>query len=233
VALLDVDAEGAQRVASGLGAGAGEALALRCDVTSDADCGSAIEAVERAWGGIDVLVNNAGITHLGLFRDTEVEVLRRVMEVNFFGAVRCTKAALPSLLARRGRIAVLSSVAGFAPLATRSGYAASKHALHGFFASLRAEHRRDGLGVTLVCPSFVRTQIGSRALGPDGRPGGVGARTGVRRELEPEVVAEAIFRGVEKGRRVVLIPAEARLSRWRAALWPAGYDALMLRRTLS
>ena len=233
VAVLDVDAEGAERVASEIEESSGVALALRCDVTSDAECRSAIGAVERAWGGVDVLVNNAGITHVGLFRDTDVEVLRRVMEVNFFGAVRCTKAALPSLLARRGRIAVLSSVAGFAPLATRSGYAASKHALHGFFGSLHAEHRRDGLGVTLVCPSFVRTQIGSRALGPDGRPAGAGARTGVRRELEPEVVAEAVFRGVEKGRRLVLVPAEARVSRWLAVLWPAGYESLMLRRTLS
>jgi NAD(P)-dependent dehydrogenase (short-subunit alcohol dehydrogenase family) len=233
VAVLDVDAESAERVASEIGVAAEAALALRCDVTSDADCRSAIGAVEHAWGGVDVLVNNAGITQVGLFRDTELEVLRRVMEVNFWGAVRCTKAALPSLLARRGRIAVLSSVAGFAPLATRSGYAASKHALHGFFDSLRAEHRREGLGVTLVCPSFVRTQIGSRALGPDGSPAGAEKRTGARRELEPEVVAEAIFRGVLKGRRIVLIPAEARLSRWLSALWPAGYESLMLRRTLS
>jgi NAD(P)-dependent dehydrogenase (short-subunit alcohol dehydrogenase family) len=232
VAALDADAEGALRIAAELERSAGAALGMRCDVRSDADCRDAIAAVERAWGGVDVLVNNAGITHIGLARDTELEVLRRVMEVNFWGAVRCTQAALPSLLARRGRIAVLSSVAGFAPLATRSGYAASKHALHGFFGSLRAEHRRDGLRVTLVCPSFVRTGIGSRALGPDGSPAGAGARTGVGRELEPEAVAEAIFNGVESGRRLVLVPAEARFARWLAALWPAAYESLMLRRTL-
>ncbi len=233
VALLDVDADGARRIAAEIRSGGGTALPLRCDVASGDDCRSAIGAVERTFGGIDVLVNNAGITHLGLFRDTEVSVLRRVMEVNFFGAVQCTKAALPSLLARRGRIAVLSSVAGLAPLSGRSGYAASKHALHGFFGSLRAEHRRDGLGVTLVCPSFVRTNIGARALGPDGRLAAAGARTGVRRELEPEAVAEAIFRGVRRRRRLVLVPAEARLARWLVALFPAGYEALMARRTLS
>jgi NAD(P)-dependent dehydrogenase (short-subunit alcohol dehydrogenase family) len=232
VALLDVDARGAERIAREIEGDAAAALALRCDVSSDAECRSAFGAVERAFGGVDVLVNNAGITHVGLFRDTDLQVLRRVMEVNFFGAVRCTKAALPSLLARRGRIAVVSSVAGFAPLATRSGYAASKHALHGFFGSLRAEHRRDGLGVTLVCPAFVRTRIGSRALGPDGAPAGEDARSGVRRELEPEAVAEALYRGVERGRRLVLLPAEARLSRWLAALWPAAYEWAMRRRTL-
>lgn len=232
VAALDVDEEGARRVAAGLDRAGGAALGLRCDVASDEECRSAIDAVLHAWGGIDVLVNNAGITHVGLLCDTEIAVLRRVMEVNFFGAVRCTKAALPSLLERRGRIAVLSSVAGFAPLATRSGYAASKHALHGFFGSLRAEHRREGLRVTLVCPSFVRTNIGLRALGPDGKPAGTGERSGARRELEPERVADAIYRGVRRGRRLVLVPAEARLSRWLVALWPAGYEALMVRRTL-
>jgi len=232
VAALDVDAEGAERIAREIEGSAAAALGLRCDVTSDAECRTAVAAVERAFGGVDVLVNNAGITHLGLFRDTDLDVLRRVMEVNFFGAVRCTKAALPSLLARRGRIAVLSSVAGFAPLATRSGYAASKHALHGFFDSLRAEHHRDGLGVTLVCPSFVRTRIGQSALGPDGSPAGAEARSGVRRELEPEAVADAIYRGVERRRRLVVVSSEARLSRWLALLWPAGYEAAMLRRTL-
>jgi len=232
VALLDLDEAGAGALAAEIAGQGGEALALRCDVASVEACRSAMRAVETAFGGIDVLVNNAGITQVGLVRETDVAVLRRVMEVNFFGAVQCTQAALPSLLARRGAIAVLSSVAGFAPLATRAGYAASKHALHGFFGSLRAEHARDGLRVTLVCPSFVRTRIGASALGPDGRPAPPGARTGVRGEVAPEVVAEALYRGVASGRRLVLVQREARLSRWLAGLWPAAYDALMVRRTL-
>jgi NAD(P)-dependent dehydrogenase (short-subunit alcohol dehydrogenase family) len=232
VAVLDLDEAGAGAVAAELARAGGEALALRCDVTSADECTRAMRAVQDAFGGIDVLVANAGITHVGLVRDTDASVLRRVMDVNFFGAVHCTQAALPSLLARRGAIAVLSSVAGFAPLATRAGYAASKHALHGFFDSLRAEHARDGLRVTLVCPSFVRTRIGTRALGPDGRPATAGARTGVRGEVAPEVVAEALFRGVARGRRLVLVQREARLSRWLARLWPAAFDALMVRRTL-
>jgi NAD(P)-dependent dehydrogenase (short-subunit alcohol dehydrogenase family) len=232
VAVLDLDEAGAGAVAAEIVRAGGEALALRCDVTSAEECQRAVRAAQGAFGGIDCLVNNAGITHVGLVRDTDAAVLRRVMDVNFFGAVHCTQAALPSLLARRGAIAVLSSVAGFAPLATRAGYAASKHALHGFFDSLRAEHARDGLRVTLVCPSFVRTGIGARALGPDGGPAPPGARTGVRGEVAPEVVAEALYRGVERGRRLVLVQREARLSRWLARLWPAGYDALMVRRTL-
>jgi NAD(P)-dependent dehydrogenase (short-subunit alcohol dehydrogenase family) len=231
VALLDLDGVGAEAVAAEIARAGGEARALRCDVASFDDARAAVQAAVDAFGGVDLLVANAGITHLGLARDTEPAVFRRVMDVNFFGAVHCALAALPSLLERRGAIAVLSSVAGFAPLATRAGYAASKHALHGFFGSLRAEHARDGLTVTLVCPSFVRTRIGAHALGPDDRPA-TAARSGVRGEIAPERVADALFRGVARGRRTVLVQREAWLSRWVSDLLPGVYDALMRRRTL-
>jgi NAD(P)-dependent dehydrogenase (short-subunit alcohol dehydrogenase family) len=230
VALLDLDGEAAAARKAELEDAGAVALALPCDVTSPIACEDAVEQVVAAWGGIDVLVNNAGITHVGLVRDTDTEVIRRVLEVNFLGAVHCTRAALPSLLARRGQVVALSSVAGFAPLATRAGYAASKHALHGFFGSLRAEHARDGLGVTLVCPSFVRTGIGERALG---QLAGTGARSGVRREIEPNHAAETIFRGVQKRRPLVLVGAEAHLAWWVTRLWPAAYERAMARRTLS
>ena len=138
VGLLDLDAASLAALAGELEAGGVEALALRCDVTCLEDCRAAVGQLVAAWGGVDVLVANAGITHLSFFRDTDVEVIRRVMEVNFFGAVNCTKAALDSLQERRGHIVAISSVAGFAPLATRCGYSASKHAMHGFFDSLRA-----------------------------------------------------------------------------------------------
>ena len=177
-----------------------------------ADCEAAVAEVVETWGGIDVLVNNAGITHLGLFRDTDVDVIRRVVEVNFFGAVNCTKAALPSLLERHGQIVVTSSVAGVAPLATRTGYAASKHALHGFFDSLRSEHRGDGLGVLIVCPSFVDTKIGDRALGVDGGSAPAGARTGVQTPVPPEDIADAVVDAARRDRRLLLVPREARLA---------------------
>ncbi len=233
VALLDVDAGAAAERAAALEARGHDALGLACDVTSPASCAEAIEAVQKAFGGVDVLVNNAGITHVGRVCATDVGVIRRVMEVNLLGAVHCTRAALPSLLEQRGRLAALSSVAGFAPLATRAGYAASKHALHGFFASLRAEHARDGLSVTLVCPSFVRTAIGDRALGADGALAGPGARGGVQREIEPGAAAETIFRGIERRRRLVLVGREARLAWWLAKLWPAAYERAMTRRMLA
>jgi NAD(P)-dependent dehydrogenase (short-subunit alcohol dehydrogenase family) len=232
VAVLDRDLAAAEALAAEIAAGGGRSIGIGCDVTAPEECSEATASVVAAWGGIDILVNNAGITHVGLVRETDVDVLRRVMEVNFFGAVQCTKAALPSLLSRRGAIVVLSSVAGFAPLATRAGYTASKHALEGFFHTLRAEHARDGLRVTVVRPSFVRTGIGERALDATGRPAGADARTGVRHELAPEAAAEIIFQGVMRGRRNVWVGREAQLSWWLRQLWPSAYDHLMLRRTL-
>lgn len=227
VALLDRDNANVRSLAGQLEESGASALAMQCDVTRQDDCDAAVRGVCDAWGGIDVLVNNAGITHVGPVLDTKVEVIRRVLEVNFFGAVQCTAAALPSLLERRGHIVVMSSIAGFAPLATRAGYAASKHALHGFFESLRAEHRDEGLGVTMVCPSFVRTAIGDHALGPAGEVAGV--RTGVRGEIEPEQVAAEIVLAVQQERDRVFVPRQAWLAWWVSRLAPGIYERLMLR----
>ena len=229
IALLDIDEVGAKSLASDFEEANSPALAVRCDVTEPAQCQAAMESVCDRFGGIDVLINNAGITHLGQFKDTDTSVLRRVMEINFFGAVECTKAALPSLIERRGHIVALSSVAGFAPLATRTGYAASKHALHGFFDSLRAELLPDRVGVTLVCPYFVNTGIGDHALGPDGRNASAGTRTGVRGAIEPEEVAEALFRGVEANRDRVFVPGQSRKAWWVSRLAPRLYQRLMTR----
>ena len=229
VALLDRDVEGARAVAAELGDGV--AMARACDVTSLDDCHAAMRDVIDTWGGIDVLVNNAGITHLGTFAETDVDVIRRVTEVNLFGAVNCTKAALESLVARRGQIIVTSSVAGVAPLATRTGYSASKHALHGFFDSLRAEHHDDGLRVLIVCPSFVDTAIGDHALGADGNPAAPEARTGVKKPVAPATIADAIVTAAAKNRRLLLVPREAKLAYWIARLAPKTYERLMLRRT--
>jgi short-subunit dehydrogenase len=227
VALLDRDTGPLIGLASRLGDAGAEVLALECDVTRPVDCDAALGEVRSAWGGIDVLVNNAGITQVGRAIETRTEVVRRVLEVNFFGALHCTRAALPSLLERRGHIVVLSSVAGFAPLATRAAYAASKHALHGFFESLRAEHRADGLGVTLVCPAFVRTAIGDHALGPEGDE--TGSRGGVAAEIEPERVAREILRALRRGRDLVLVPGRSRAAWWLSHLLPRRYERLMLR----
>lgn len=229
LALLDIDAERLGALEAEL-AEAGHAVVARpCDVTDEGACRDAVAEVTARFGGVDVLVANAGRTHLSPVVDTDVSVLRRIMDINFFGAVNVTKAALPLLRERKGRIAVLSSVAGFAPLAGRSGYAASKHALHGFFESLRGEVAREGVSVTLVCPSFVRTDIGARALGGDG-----GAPTRVRTEtgrpLEPEAVADALVRALAARRRLLVLSPVGKMAWWVSRVAPRVYEAIMVRR---
>ncbi len=231
LALLDLDVEGARALAEQLGGAESRAIGLHCDVTSYEDCSAAIDRVVAEFGGIDVLINNAGRTHISLFAETSVDVLRKVMDINFFGAVHCTKAALPSLTERQGTIAVLSSVAGFAPLAGRVGYAASKHALHGLFESLRAEVAPQGVHVMMVCPGFTDTGIGRNALGGDGgRPSDERTTTGT--PATPESVAAAIFDGVAQRKRTLLLSTVSRLSWWVSHLLPGVYERLMVRQLL-
>lgn len=228
LALLDVDDVGLESLAAELGASGVRAVATRCDVTDPDACRSAVDGVVAREGGVDVLVNNAGVTHLSRFGDTDVDVIRRVMDVNFFGAVHITGAALPSLVARRGQIVVISSVAGFAPLAFRCGYAASKHALHGCFESLRTELRGTGVGVTIVCPSFVRTAIGDHALGGDVDAPRV-PRTEVGTPAEPLDVADKVVAATARRQRLLLDSRVAKLSYVVSRLAPSGYERLMAR----
>jgi NAD(P)-dependent dehydrogenase (short-subunit alcohol dehydrogenase family) len=231
IALLDLDRPALETLASGLAEQRIEALPIECDVTSLEDCRAAIGRVIDARGGVDVLINNAGITHLSQFCDTDVKVIRRVMEVNFFGAVHCTKAALDSLMERRGHIAVLSSVAGFSPLATRCGYSASKHALHGMFDSMRPELRASGVRVTLVCPFFVQTDMGDRALGGDGGKPRM-ARTQTGTASDPAWLAEEIHRAVRSGRRLLVPSRGAKLSYLVSRLAPGIYERMMARKIM-
>ncbi len=226
IALLDLPGprlEAAREALRGRGI---EAEAFACDVCDEATCGEAIEAVVARLGGVDILVNNAGISHHGLFEETSPSVIKRVMAVNFFGAVHCTHAALPSLLERRGVVAALSSVAGFAPLLGRTGYAASKHALHGFFDSLREELHGRGVGVLLVCPAFTDTAIDSRALGAPA----AGSKAVVGRLLRPEDVARAVVEAVARRRPEIHVGTVARASGLIHRLSPALYARLMRRR---
>jgi NAD(P)-dependent dehydrogenase (short-subunit alcohol dehydrogenase family) len=124
-------------------------------------------------GNIDVLLNNGGVSQRALAADAALDVERAMMEVNYFGPVALTKAVLPAMRARRsGRIAVVTSVMGYVGTPGRSTYAAAKHALHGYFDSLRAEIWREGIGVTLICPGYVKTAISDNALGPRGEKHG-------------------------------------------------------------
>ena len=229
LALLDLELDRLEPLAGELSSGGADALPIVCDVTSLAACRQTIEQVVARFGGVDVLVANAGITHLGRFTDTDVAVIERVMDVNFFGSVNITKAALPALVRRRGRIVVVSSIAGIAPLAIRTGYSASKHALHGFFESLRTELTGVGVSVTIVCPSFVRTGIGDRALGGDGGRA-TSERTQTGTPADPVELAGLIVAAAQRRRRLVLPFRDARRAALVARFAPRLYDRIMVER---
>jgi NAD(P)-dependent dehydrogenase (short-subunit alcohol dehydrogenase family) len=229
IVALDREAAALGALVDELLASGTHAIGLVCDVTRPDDCLQAIAEARRAIGAIDVLVNNAGITHRSAFAATDPAVIRQVMAVNFFGALHCTHAALDDLVARRGLVIAISSVAGFAPLIARTGYAASKHALHGFFDSLRSELEPAGVGVLLVCPAFIQTGIDRNALGGDGKPVRH-AQAIVGRRASPELIAGRIVDAARRGQRLLLPDRVSRLSWWVSRLAPRLYARLMAAR---
>lgn len=229
VVALDRDVDALGRLQHELAVAGLEVLALPCDVTDEQACAAAIAAAATRFGRIDAVINNAGISHRSPFEATATTVLRRVLEVNLFGAIHLTRPALPALRQSRGLIVAISSVAGYTPLIARTGYAASKHAVHGFFESLRTEVAVDGIDVMLVCPSFIATGIDRNALGPDG--GAVThAQVVVGQPLSPDAVADRIFRGCERSQRLLLIGRTARAAWWVSRLAPTLYERIMAKK---
>jgi short-subunit dehydrogenase len=148
-------------------------LALPLDLARPETFAAAVQQVHERFGSIDVLVNNGGVSQRASALETTAVVERTLMEIDYFGPVALTKAVLPGMLARRaGHIVVVSSVMGYVGTPRRSTYAAAKHALHGYFDSLRAELAGQGIAITLVCPGYVRTSVSANALGPTGEAHG-------------------------------------------------------------
>jgi len=142
------------------------------DVSNENECRRFIEDVAGNFGTIDILINNAGISMRALFTETSLDTMRKVMDINYWGTVYCTKYALPYILAQKGSIVGVSSIAGFRGLPGRSGYSASKFAMNGFLESLRTELLDTGVNVMWVCPGFTASNIRNAALNKDGDPQG-------------------------------------------------------------
>lgn len=228
IAVLDINGAAAEDFAAELAENEVESLGLCCDVRDARSCAAGMAAVQARFGGIDALINNAGISHRSAFVDTDLAVLRRVIEINLMGSIHATHAAAPALVEARGLIIALSSVAGFAPLWGRTAYAASKHGLHGFFDTLRAELRPQGVDVLLVCPSFVRTGIAAASLDAKGQPLGHDQET-VGEVAEPAEIAEAIFAAAAKGKELLLPSRTGRMARLVCKLSPRLFERLMMR----
>ncbi len=210
------------------GEGPARTLRVSADVSREADCRALVEAGLERFGGIDVLVNNAGISMRALFRDADLEVIRRLMDTNFWGSVYCTKYALPSILERRGSVVGISSIAGYRGLPARTGYSASKFALQGFLEALRTEHLRDGLHVLVACPGFTATNIRETSLRADGSSQGRSPREEARM-MTAEEVAERTVRAIERRRRTLVLTTQGRLTVFLNKWLPGWMDGMVYR----
>ena len=206
-----------------------EALSVRADVTVPAQCQILVARAVERFGGVDVLVNNAGIGMIALFDEVrDLSVFESVMRVNYLGAVYATWHALPELKRSRGQIVAVASLAGLNGVPYRTGYSASKHAMIGFFDSLRIELRDTGVSVTVVAPDFVLSEIQKRAFGPDGKPLG---RSPLQEDkiMTAERCAAEIVRAMEKRQRLMLGSLRGRLGRWVRLVAPGFIDRVALR----
>ena len=229
IALLDRDATALDTRAGKLGQEGISVFPYVCDVTDTLQCTAAINRTVDHFGGIDILINNAGITHRSAFAETDIAVFRKVMEVNYFGSLHCAHAALPHLLKSQGAIVVISSISGFSPLLGRSGYSASKYALHGLFESLRSEISPQNVHVMMVCPGFTDTNINKNALAGDGQLNRH-PRSTTGRIYAPETVANAIMQGLQKKKRTLVLSPIGKLAYAISRIFPGFYERRMAKK---
>ncbi|GAB4311906.1 MAG: SDR family oxidoreductase [Bacteroidales bacterium] len=204
----------------------GEHLAVRVDVTSENDCKKLIDETVNRFGRIDILINNAGISMRALFADVDLRVVRKVMDVNFWGSVYCTKYALPYLLKSKGSVVGVSSIAGYKGLPGRTGYSASKFALQGFLEVLRIENLKTGLHVLIACPGFTASNIRNTALAADGSAQGESPRD-ENKMMSADEVAKAIIRAIEKRRDRLTLTSQGKLTVFLNKFFPKLVDRLV------
>lgn len=193
------------------------------DVSIEEDCKRLIQKTVERFGGVDILVNNAGLSMRAPFPDVELSVLHRLMDVNFWGTVYCTRYAIPYLVERKGSLVGVSSVAGFHGLPGRTGYSASKFAMHGFLETIRIEYLRKGLHVMIIAPGFTSTEIRRHALTSDGSEQGDSPRD-EEKLMPPEAVAKWILKGIRKKKRNKLLTWEGKLTALFQRIVPAVVD---------
>lgn len=182
----------------------GESLiTYTADVSSETDCSNFINEVIKVFGTIDILINNAGISMRALFNETTLDTLRKVMDINFWGTVYCTKYAMPYILKQRGTIVGVSSIAGYRGLPGRTGYCASKFAMNGFFESLRTELLESGVNIMWVCPGFTASNIRNAALNKNAKPQGASPMD-ESQLMSAEECARLIIQAIEKRKRTLV-----------------------------
>lgn len=201
-------------------------LAVPTDVADRDQCRELIEKAVGEFGRIDTLINNAGISMHARFDELhDIDAVEKITAINYFGSVYCTWFALPYLKKSRGRLVAVSSLTGRNGVPTRTLYSGTKHAMAGFFDSLRIELKDEGVSVTVIYPGFVATDIAERALGPDGRP--LGTRPVVKNAImSVEECARQTLEAVARRKREVIMTRRARLGMLMKAIWPDIVDRI-------
>jgi short-subunit dehydrogenase len=208
----------------------GRALAVPTDVAEPDACRRLIERAVEAFGGIDTLVNNAGITMWARLDEvTDLSLYERIMRVNYLGSVYCTYHALPHLKARKGLLVAISSLTGKTGVPTRSAYAASKHAMQGFFDSVRVELLGTGVDVLVVSPGFVATEIRARAVGPDGKPMQGSKRDETKNTMDVHTCVAQILGAMDRRDRELVMTTSARVAQFLKLVAPGLVDRIAQR----
>ncbi|MFT7680898.1 MAG: short-subunit dehydrogenase [Moritella dasanensis] len=204
----------------------GDVGVYACDVSDQVQCKALVAATLAQYNGIDIVVNNAGITMWGRFDEMQdLAIYQRMMQVNYLGAVYLTHAALPALKASKGSIATVASIAGLTGVPYRTGYAASKHAIIGFFDSLRIELKDDGIDITVICPDFVITETHKRAIGSNGKALGE-TPMNESKLMTAAQCAELCLHAISNRQRLLITSLRGRLGRWFKLLVPGLIDRI-------
>lgn len=222
IAALDLDDVGLAETSTILTAKGIQHHVATCDVTDFAAVTTAVQACRDALGPVNTIINNAGITHRSYFRDTDISVLTKVVDVSLGGTMNVTKVCFDDIVAQGGGVVAISSVAGYAPLLGRTGYSAAKHAMHGFCESLHSEVIDEGVHVLMVAPSFVNTNIEKNALAGDGS-NATHARSLVGENDSPEKIANQIFEAYSKEKRLHLAGKTSVMAYWAHKFLPSVY----------
>lgn len=200
--------------------------AIYADVSKEADCNNFINSVVSTFGTVDILINNAGISMRAMFNELELDTIRQLMDVNFWGSVYCTKQALPFIIKNKGSVVGISSVAGFRGLPGRTGYSASKFALNGFLESLRTEVMEDEVNVLWVCPGFTSTNIRNVALNKDARPQGESPMDESKMMTSDEC-AQHIMQAITKRERTLVLTSIGKRTLFLSKFFPELADKMI------
>ncbi|PIE86361.1 MAG: short chain dehydrogenase [Bacteroidia bacterium] len=187
-----------------------EVVAEKTDVEHEEDCRNLVQKTHEKFGKIDILINNAGVSMRSLFEELDLLVMKKVMNVNFYGTVFCAKYALPHIMKEKGSIVAISSISGYVGLPGRTAYTASKYAIHGFLESLRMENQKTGLHVMIVAPGFTSTNIRKNALTKNGLPQGETPRD-EKEMMSAEEVAKKVAEAITKRKRTLVLTTKGKL----------------------